>query len=200
MRLTGLALILVLASSVLGCSGGASWKRPPPAIAIPPESISDTSAFQRQILSTDRLQFSDYESAILRTFDCFAEFGLRAQDVKLNARQQYSWGVTNADGSYFPTDADLENAQIVIERCRREYSDLVEARWRQQTAPSQAELLVARRTLADCLRGRGYDLTAEPSNDEFRALATKPDPGVGYRECIVRVQTEFGLPGFIGSF
>ena len=59
----------------------------------------------------------------------------------------------------------------VYDMCSREHDDLVALQYFYQVRPTEQERIDARAALVECLRANGVDISADPTSDEFRALA-----------------------------
>lgn len=146
------------------------------------EILSSASTFERPLLEDGVLTFSEYESATFATISCLIDHGMDVVHVdpapvkslsdakpgpRLTSRGRYEFVVK------YPAGRDLQSSSLDESRCRDSFSSVVALLWAEHLAPSQEEFQALRNATADCLRQRGEQVPANPSDDDLGRLGAE---------------------------
>ena len=187
----GLCSLLLALITVLGAACGGATTSTGETVTLE-EALRSSTAFQREVLSDGKLDYAEYESAVLATMSCLRNAGVEIVD-----------GPTRAPGERLnfvfkggPTREDADRVNDVYQRCYREYQDIVDIVWAQQHQPTEVELNEARQALARCLREAGVAVPDPAASEDLGAIARGGNPHFG--PCSARISEQYDIPDFGG--
>ena len=164
-------------------------------------SSEETSAPVKTILQDGKLEFAEYESAVLAMLSCVKSTGasIRDRDPALSSRGLYTWLISSSTEK-----GDLGKQ---IDFCFERELGIIDLLWKEHLAPSETDVQNAMQELSACLKqaGLGDRIPESRLPRDFqtipRSLALAGDDSAipVYVACARAAQDQFGLIGFVGE-
>lgn len=162
---------------------------------------AETSAPIKAALQDGKLEFAEYESAVLAMLSCVKSTGasIRDRDPALSSRGLYTWLI-----SWSVAKGDLSKK---VDACFESELGIIDLLWKENVAPSETDVQNAVQELTDCLQrsGLGDRIPESRQLRDFqhipRSLAESGNDAAipTYVACARVAQDQFGLIGFIGE-
>ena len=163
-------------------------------------SDQDTSEQIKGIVRDHKVEFAEYESAVLSALSCVKASGahIRDRDPVLNVRGLYTWLMS------WPQNVDLSKQTAACFESDLGITDLL---WKEHVSPSERDVQTAMQEMAACLQqsGLGDQVPESRLPQDFQriprnlALAGNESAIPAYVACARAAQDQFGLIGFIGE-
>lgn len=129
--------------------------------------------------SSEDVQFSQYEEAVLTTVAC-----MKDQGIPFSEDPSYNDDSNIFEFVYGPMEdeAALAAADRIYDECAAQHLDEIEFRWSEQNLPSDAEVQRYEAQMRTCLSAKGLNYPAEVSDSEAIELAIQED-SISVVEC-----------------
>jgi hypothetical protein len=144
-------LIVAMVLAVAACGGQTSSSADMP-----------TSDFQAKILADSKVDFSEYESAILAAMSC-----VESEGFETRGPFESLGGRGLGFDAVVPDSAQVEYDRV-LDDCEQEYLYPLVYVYNEQIAPSEADIQRGDEIVLECVRALGYD--AVDSQDAYRRI------------------------------
>lgn len=173
------------------------------------------SALERGIFEDGTVSFSEYETAVFASVQCFKDAGIRVtiypspqtgganlpDGPKLTGRGEYQYLPE------FPPGTPQKQATDLLAKCDQGLVGVIRPLWLGHISPTASDTQAARDGMGACLRDAGHDVPQHPASEDLLKIAFPPDgqPPAGkvdlppdYEQCAEKAAEQLGVPSFIG--